>query len=159
MFDRNYIIYGDHGKKADELKEKGIISDIFSLMLIAPLLGIKYKRKVDEVKDKSFSKTVFIDKILKHKVELMNVYRTVVYIHFKNLDMNTRIQRTFVTEAGPEETVKENLKIFDSYLRGGIERIYEDFTQASIAIPDFIKTDEYRSLFIIDCLHRLMEND
>ena len=159
MFDRNYIIYGEHGKKADELKDKGIISDVFSLMLIAPLHGIKYKRKVDEVSDKQYSKSVFVEKLLKHKNELLTVYRTVIFMHFKNLDMNTRLLRTFVTESESEDTVKENLKIYDSYLRGGIERIYEDYTQASVLIPDFIKSDEYRGLYIIDCLHRLMEDD
>lgn len=160
MFLKNYLLYGNHAEKAEELKNKSVITDLFSLLLIAPLYGIKSRRR-GEPDQKNEKKTIFAEKIGKHLNEFIFVYRVVIFLHFSDLDTEERINRTMVTETNDPEASQENMVIFDSYLLGGIEKFYEDYYQVESKIPESIYNNNEINIAIVNCLHEIisMQNE
>lgn len=127
----------------DRLKENENGINLFDtkieLYYIAPLVGLKYGRKskdADSTSDRKTTTTIQLPQIKNYESELIFSYRIVMLLDNKeNLSYEERLDRAFRDEHD-EKKLKENLNLFDQYVLGGIEYLYECFEN------DYVKPKE-----------------
>lgn len=129
------VFYGKHAEYVLFLcKDRGQINEMglnlfqskIELYILAPIIGIIYNRKA-KTEQGSKKTTIQLQQINNYQDDLEYVYRIVLLLDNKeNLSYSERLDRAFRYDNDEEKTA-ENMKIFNEYVLGGIEYIYEKF--------------------------------
>lgn len=130
MFDKEYVFYGKHAKMADKLKAKlddeigrGFFSTIYEIYQVAPIVGLIYSRKGKRDKGSETTK-VFADKMMNEKENLLFNYRNVMLKLYHDNSQVDAMKIAFRLDHKDEER-EEYDKLYDAYVLGGLEEIYE----------------------------------
>lgn len=135
---------GKHRDYVDKLWTLNKIQESFfyrlvDLYAIGAIVGLKVNRKSAEVKDDSdLKRTVQMKQLTENYQTLLPIMRLILIMdNSRNLSFEQRLESAF---AIPEDkdTYKNNMELFNSYARGGIEYLYE---QLILKTPD--TNDEY----------------
>ncbi|MEL7648673.1 MAG: hypothetical protein AAGU76_11305 [Sedimentibacter sp.] len=132
MFDKNIIIKGHHAtymkklvSKFDSSLSQGIFDRNLDVYLIAPIVGKLFNRKsvVDnDVKDDTSIHTEQINSVMD---QLEFNYRIIMMLEDKEkVDIETRTNKAFRYDRDIENR-KSGDAIFEQYVLGGIEVLYE----------------------------------
>lgn len=125
------FFYGKHRDYVDKLWTQGKIQESYfkrlvDLYAIAAIVGLKAKRKSPEDRDDSDLKRTVQMKQLSENIQILMPIMKMVLImdDSRGLSFEEKLEKAFVI---PEdiETYKENMELFNSYARGGIEYLYE----------------------------------
>lgn len=141
------VFYGKYSQYVDFLckeqrheNENGInlFDTKVELYYLAPLIGLKYGRKVqlaDSTSERNKS-TIQLQQIKNYEQELIFAYRIVMLLDDKdNLSYEERLDRAF-RDDHDETKLEKNMSIFNQYVLGGIEYLYEYFSN------DYVKPTE-----------------
>lgn len=160
FFKRDYIISGTHAQQLIDLKndkEEGVEEEnkkLFNrnidIFLLAPMVGFIYKRKVE--KDKSIDEknkkvTINSSQLINEKEKIEYNYQLIMLLDDRyEPDFNKRVDKAF------RYFSDNDLELFNSYVRGGIEILYEKIIQISPTseyyITNFYKfIDEFQSVY------------
>lgn len=130
MFDKEYAFYGKHAKMIERLKAnlgdeigRGFFTTTYDIYQVAPLVGWLYKRRANIDKAGETTK-IFPDKMLKEKRNLLFNYRNIMMLHFRDRSTEEMMKIAFELDYNDEER-KEYDEIYNSYVLGGLEEIYE----------------------------------
>ena len=159
MFNKPFILKGKHATyirflsaqtKINDKNAKGafVIKTAVDIYNIAPLIGVAYNKKSDEDINSTDSYTIFGDAMIQHQSSLEVAYRLVMLAeNSSELSNDEKISRAFKEDEQPEKMVK-NLELFHQYMRGGIEWLYEQFTDGATTKEDYLeKVFEITSLY------------
>lgn len=146
MFEKNILIKGKHATymkkmaaKFDSELSQGIFDRNLDVYLLAPVVGKLYNRKsnVDtEVKDDTSIHTEQINTVLD---QLEFNYRLIMILEEKDkVELDTRINKAFRYDRDLEKR-KPGDVIFDQYVLGGIEVLYEKIMLDSEDKDDYLK--------------------
>ena len=142
MFDREYVFYGKHAEMVEKLKAKlsdeigtGFFETNYDIYRVAPIVGYIYNRQSEIDKAENTTK-VFGDKMMKGKDELTFNYRLIMMLALKKSPEEIA-NITFRLDDKDEER-KEYDKLYNSYVLGGIEEIYERIFGKDDNIDDYI---------------------
>ncbi|HAA81074.1 MAG: hypothetical protein JG775_2595 [Defluviitaleaceae bacterium] len=124
MFEREYAFKGKHATYVKKLSEV-LFPRYIDVYIIAPIVGLYYNRtaSIDETEDDTAK--IFAEQLVAERKHLEFAYKLVILCYKNdnfNEDFEKRIERVFSTD---EEVIKENMKIFNEYVLGGIEVLYE----------------------------------
>lgn len=140
MFEQDYTFYGKHARYVTRLTSAlkgldstGIFQRNLDVYKIASVIGMTYGRQAEI--DKSLEENSLNDKVDIKKIagtqmntissELQYIYELVMLNHRKKEDdIEIRIDRAFRYTSN-EKMKKEGEKIFNSYVLGGVEVLYE----------------------------------
>jgi hypothetical protein len=150
MFNKPYILKGKHATyvrflstqtKINDKNAKGafVIKSTVEIYAMAPLIGLAYNKKAPEDTASNDSYTIFGDAIIGHQAGLDFAFRLVMLSdNSTNLTNDEKIARAFKED---EEPVKltNNLELFHQYMRGGIEWLYEQFTDGATTKEDYLE--------------------
>lgn len=145
IFDKTIILNGKHAFYADMLKERGFFNRILDVYINAPLVGLTYNRKAEKDTSqeyKNVDKKVFMEQISKEISTLEFVYRlTLLLNQQQEIKLDERINRAFKDDAFDDISKKheENMELFNSYVLGGIEVLYEKIIAQGGTNMDFIR--------------------
>lgn len=150
MFDKDVLIKGKHAtylkalakNQGDKLAPEGsvnfkIFDRYIDAYMLAPIIGMLNGRKSgqDDSKD---SAGMLAEIIIKNQPKLKYIYRLVVLLDDDGeLSKEDRINRAF-REDNNENSVSEGMKLFNSYMLGGLEVLYETFVLACTTDDDYI---------------------
>lgn len=143
MYDKMLIFKGKHAtymkQLAAQFSEKikvGIFKRNLDVYLLAPIVGMAYNRRADV--DNGEDATKILEGQLNGEMTNLEMnYRTILLLHDKDmLDAETRISRAFRYDDDSEKR-KEGDEIFESYVRGGIEVLYEKLIEPSNQMEDY----------------------
>ena len=130
MFDKEYVFYGKHAKMANKFKAnfsdeigRGFFSTIYDIYKVAPLVGWIYKRR-GQVEKTGETAKIFPDKMIKEKRDLLFNYRNIMMLHFGDSSIEEALNIAFKLDYKDEER-KEYDDIYNSYVLGGLEEMYE----------------------------------
>lgn len=129
----------------DLLKEKGFFNRILDIYINAAIIGFQYNRKgtvdiTDTYKDKKT--TIFTEQITKELSILEFIYRLIMLLdNSKDTQLEDRINRAFRDDSLNDVSNKhqENMKIFNAYVHGGVEVLYEKIIEKGATEQDFMK--------------------
>lgn len=98
---------------------------LVDLYAVAVIIGLRTGRKSKEENDGNGKRTVQLKQLSENYQTLMTLMRMVLILDdSRNLSFEQRLESAFVI---PEEesTYRENMELFNSYARGGVEVLYE----------------------------------
>lgn len=124
MFDKEYSFRGKHAVMVEELtavlSTTGESFRNFDVYLLAPLIGFLYNERADKDSDSHTTK-VFAEIMMKNSDDLEFNYRLIMLLDKDyEPDSDKRIDKAF---RGQE--TQEDMERYDSYVRGGVEKLYE----------------------------------
>lgn len=148
MFDKQYRFRGTHALRVDKLT--GIFDGESKAKLFdrnvdvyanAPLIGFLYGRRaeVDDTKNPEtnqvYSQNVMGDRVIYSQEELMFNFRLIMLLDTEyEPDEETRINKAF-RHMGEDPADEER---FDSYVRGGIDVLYEKLIDGASSPDDYV---------------------
>ncbi|MBM7700985.1 hypothetical protein [Kurthia huakuii] len=144
MFDKNIIIEGKHATFLEELDNQSFFGRIIDIYMCAAVVGFRYNRRSKVDKSgiyKNQKKSIFAEQVLKESSNLTFIYRLIMLLHEQDiLSLEERTKRAFKHDSSQElnELHAENMKIFDSYVFGGIEVLYEKLAKEGITKEDYL---------------------
>lgn len=143
MFDKEYSFRGRHCEYVIKLtaefdaKKHKLFATNYDVYAIAPIIGFLYGRKAEL--DKSGDSTkIFPDKLMKEQQNLLFNYRLIMILDQKHeSDFNERLNKAFryygSEKASPDE------ELYESYVRGGVEVLYEKLIANATNEDDYLK--------------------
>lgn len=143
MFDKEYVFKGKHAQMVDRLKgvlstdiNKGIFRTNYQIYQIAPIIGYLFKRKAP-VDKSDYTSKIFKGEIMDHAEEFKYNYRLLMLLLYKDEKDTEELKNiVFRLDNKDEERIQYDL-LYDDYVRGGIEVLYEHIFE------DANEPDEY----------------
>lgn len=140
-FRKDVIITGRHAALVDEMWKQNDIENSFfkrlvDLYTIAPVIGLRTGRKSPEDNSLENKRTVQLQQIMSRREDLLTIMKIILLADDEdNLTVEEKINRTF---RGPssEEEFNKNVDLFESYVRGGIEVLYDKLINRALTIDD-----------------------
>lgn len=133
FFKKQISVTGKHANMAKAIWQKDNGKESYfrrfvDLYKLAPVVGYLADRKAE--KDMSFAEdaTVFLEQVLKEREELETILQMLLMVEYTDCGRYTQEEAVKKVFRGPktEEEFKECMDLFDGYVRGGIEVLYEE---------------------------------
>ena len=135
LFEKEFEFKGKHATYCRFLKDNGIISTFRDVYLISSVIGFLNgaKADIDDEKDenkKVQSASIMATELTQQQENLTFMYRIIMLLDdkpgFSIQDYQNRAFRDDADDEHPEK-LKENMELFNSYVRGGLEILYDKF--------------------------------
>ena len=177
MFENDYTITGKHATYLKSLVRKSIKDDSDgSEKTLAPLFdryidvymnaviwGLLYSRTAERDTSSGDRARVYADAFANERDNCVFLYRMTMLLDSTiDITQEERFNRAFRydTQEDKKEDFKENMELFNAYVRGGIEQMYEQFTDGCISGDDYLlKTYEILERFKSEIEGKLYEED
>jgi hypothetical protein len=150
MFSTDYRITGKHAtyvkflnaytRNLDKTAEvAGIFAYAIDVYMIAPLIGVAYNRRSPIDTSSTDSINILSSQFTSRQDKLESVYRLIM-LSEKSTDLSAddRIERAFKDDETPEKVIA-HMELFHQYMRGGIEWLYEFFTDGASSQDDYLE--------------------
>lgn len=142
LFENTITITGKHATYIKFLVNEAEIFDKYiDVYLCGAVVGYLYKVKAQRDNTSTDRGRIEADALATHKQDCMFLYRLITLLDSSGLDSEEQVNRAFRYDSDieKEETVKECMENFNAYVRGGIERMYRDFTAGCINKDDYVR--------------------
>lgn len=162
MFEKGYVIKGKHATymkflsaTTEKLNKEARVAAVFraniDIYMVAPLIGVAYNLIADEDKVSEDDLSIFAEAIINNQENLTYIYRLVMLSEKSvGLTNEEKIDRAFKDDEEPERLAK-NMELFHQYMRGGVEWLYDQFTEGATTKDDyFTKIQEIVENFKLD---------
>ena len=117
------------------MSEKVFFSTNFDVYRIAPVIGYIYNRQAEV--DKGDDTKIFSEKIRNNRDELLFNYRVFMMLLNVNKSDEEKIDIAFKMDDKDEERKAYDV-LFNSYVLGGVEELYEQIFNNADSIEDYI---------------------
>lgn len=154
MFENDYAIMGKHATYLKYMAKKNAKDDediatssakIFEryidVYMNGVIWGLLYSRTAPKDNSSDDRARIYADAFANERENCIFLYRMVMLLD-KSVDINSeeRINRAFRYDTQPEkaDAFRQNMELFHSYVRGGIELMYEYFTDGCSTREDYL---------------------
>ena len=142
MFDSDYRLHGKHATYAKFLKDDAkIFNYIIDVYMNGAIYGLLYNKKVERDRDSKDNVNILASQFIERQSACEFIYRLVMLLDDStSLTTDERIDRAFRDDSveNNDEKMKANMELFNSYVRGGIEQLYEDFITGCTTEDDYL---------------------
>ncbi len=154
MFENDYTITGKHATYLKYLAVKNAKEDedattssarlfdrYIDVYMNAAIWGVLYSKKVERDSSSDDRARIYADAFANERDNCVFLYRMVMLLdNSVDLTPNERVDRAFRFDAQPEKTENflKNIELFHDYVRGGIELMYEHFTDGCLTRDDYL---------------------
>jgi len=142
MFDGDYSFRGSHAEKVIQLTavfdDKGnkLFARNLDVYLLAPIVGLIYGKKSD-LDSTNKTTNILFAAMSKETLTLWFNYRLIMLLDDKNeSDLNKRIEKAFSDY--DTDRAKLDEEVYESYVRGGVDILYEKLIQPSKHAEDYV---------------------
>jgi hypothetical protein len=143
LFQGQYWFYGTHADRVKKLtaefdgKHK-LFSYNHEVYQLAPIVGFLYKRKAEQNRDNGSDTSIFLDQISNYKDVFQFNYQLIMLLDTENAaDFDARVDKAFRLYG--TEQAKPDEYLYESYVRGGVDVLYEKLIEPSNAPDDYTK--------------------
>jgi len=142
MFENDYFFYGKHATYIKYLVDEAkLYRRYIDVLMNGAVFGLLYNRTSLRDRESQDRTHIFADVFANCREDCMFLYRLVMLLD-KNGNLNDEqvIDRAFRDDASSSDgnKITENLEVFYSYVRGGIEILYESLTDGCTLEIDYI---------------------
>jgi hypothetical protein len=140
MFENDYTLVGKHATYVKYfVNEAKLFERYIDVYMNAALFGLLHNRTAQRDKESTDRARIYADAFANCRSDCVFLYRLVMLLD-KTTDLETpeRIDRAFRDDANEQEPEKlaANMEVFNAYVRGGIEEMYEQFIDGHGSNPD-----------------------
>lgn len=164
MFENDYTIYGKHATYLKFLAKKNardegldnptaakLFERYIDVYMNAAVFGLLYDRVAKRDTASEDRARIYADAFANERENCVFLYRMVMLLDkTKELTPEERIDRAFRYDTQPEKAdeFRKNMDLFHDYVRGGVEVMFEQFTDGCQTQDDYIsKTYEVMTTF------------
>ncbi len=145
MFDKEYSFRGSHAEKVvkltaqfDSNSKARLFARNIDVYIIAPLIGFLYGCKADVNKTNSETTKIFPQQLSNELTNLKYNYQLIMLLDKKNeASFDERLNKAF-RYYGSDQT-KDDEIIFDQYVLGGVDVLYEKLIENATVSEDYVK--------------------
>ena len=155
MFENDYTFYGKHAtylkylavKNASENPSEDasssarIFERYIDVYMNAAIWGLLYGRTAEKDNSTDDRARIYADAFVREQHDCVFLYRLVLLLD-KTSDISSteRVDRAFRYDSQKEKKKEfnDNMELFHSYVRGGIEEMYEQFTDGCTNREDYV---------------------
>lgn len=139
MFDRDYELKGKHATYTKYLRDTAkIFIRFIDIYMAAAIIGFLHSRKAERDTGGNDTAKMFADLFIVEHDKCEFIYRLIMLLDTTTgLTADQRVDRAFRDDTD-EEAVRRNMKLFNSYVLGGIEILYEMFSADCTTSDDYI---------------------
>lgn len=153
LFENDYTINGEHATRLKFLAKKNARDDnepddpqaakIFEryidVYMNAVIWGIRHRRRA-EVRPSNDRARIYADAFNRERENCIFLYRLVMLLDDSE-KTTERVDRAFRYDTLPDKAdeLKKNLELFHDYVRGGIDLMYEQFTDGCQTREDYLE--------------------
>ena len=136
------IISGKFARYADAMWKQGAIQEskferLLDLYCVAAMAGLMTETRLEDDKSDDLKRTIQVEQLTRDYSRLMTLLRTVILVdQSRGLDIRTKAMIAFDSNPNTEETYRENMELFHSYARGGIEFLYKRLVLRTLDVDD-----------------------
>lgn len=162
-FSSDVTFTGKHADYIDELWkqndiQKSYIKTLYEMYVLATIIGLREKRMAASDKSSDNKRSILAGQLYNNRNDLLMIMKAVLLLdESSNLSKDERVTRAF---RGPftDEEFDENVNLFNSYTRGGIEYLHEMLVERDV-ILDIDNYSDYRVDNIMNMLNVLGVED
>lgn len=141
MFDKEYSFQGKHAEMVTSLTNAfgqgnhKLFDHNYDVYILAPIVGFLYCHTAGIDRNNDIKPTkIFAEQLINHQEQLVFNYRLIMLLD-KQYESNpqTRIEKAF---RGQETT--EDIERFESFVRGGVEKLYEKLIRGCTTEEDYV---------------------
>lgn len=140
MFENDFTLTGKHATYVKYLAtDAKLYKRYIDVYMNGAVFGLLHNRTAPIDKDSTDRARIYADAFANCRMECVFLYRLVMLLgQTSNLESPERIDRAFRDDANDSEPekLKANLDLFNSYVRGGIEEIYEELIDGHGTTPE-----------------------
>ena len=143
LFEDDLNITGKHATHLKFLvKDAKLYDDYIDVYMNAAVFGYLYSKREEKDNESSDRARIYADAFSTHRTECVFLYRLITLLDDGNITPEERLDSAFRYDAKPEneEGLQKNIDVFNSYVRGGIEYMYNLFTTGCTSRDDYIRT-------------------
>lgn len=120
----SYAFTGTHAYRVKELVDFGFFPRNVDVLMVAPIIGFENNRIAERDNQDNFDTKVFLEQLQKADSILELNYKTIMLLDKAHEpDEETRIRKAF--QVMPEKREEADLQRYDSFVRGGVDFLYE----------------------------------
>lgn len=141
MFDKDYAFKGTHAEKVKRLTSQfegtnQLFARNLDVYLMAPVVGFLYQRKEKMNKDGKQTNILY-NELSKIVNDLKFIYSLIMLLDTKHEpDLDERINKAF--RYFGTEKAKEDEELFEDYVRGGIDVLYDKLIEGATLPEDYM---------------------
>lgn len=130
FFKKEFQFYGKHARMAGELwvqndYEHTYFKRLIDLYVVAAVVGFRVDRKAEIDYSPVDSKSVFPEQMLKAKEDLDFIMQMMIMLEYKDKMPEEEAVKKAFRGASTREEFDTYQEMFNSYVRGGVEELYE----------------------------------
>ena len=139
MFDRDYEIKGKHATYTRFLRDTaGVFNRFLDVLMVGAIMGLIYGRQAKVDNSSEDTAKIFTAQLVGEAQTCEFIYRLIMLLDKSTgLAPEQCINRAFRDDTN-EKAVKDNMALFNSYALGGIELLYEKFSEGCTTDDDYI---------------------
>lgn len=142
MFENDVTIVGKHATYIKYLvTDAGIFKRYIDVYMNGALLGFLHGRKPSKDLESNDRARVYADAFATERLRCDFIYRLIMLLEeTPEYSIDDRVDRAFRDDASGDESGKneKNMELFNSYVLGGVEVLYEKFADNSTTKEDYI---------------------
>ena len=149
MFDSDYVLTGKHAKylkflsskNSGEVSGANIFERYIDVYMNGVVWGLISSRKAPADFSSDEKARIFADVLIKERTRCLMLYKLVILLDETNgLTLDEKIEQMFQNDNFSEEKEISDpgIELFHEYMRGGIEQMYEKFTEGCINRMDYL---------------------
>jgi len=139
MFERDYELKGKHATYTKFLRDTGkVFTRYIDVYMESAIIGFLHGRLAGKDSSNPDTANMFAAVFIEERETCIYLYRLIMLLDTTTgLTPNQRLDRAF-REDNNEEALKKNMALFNSYVRGGIEVLYEKFSTNCTTSDDYL---------------------
>ncbi|WP_226537432.1 hypothetical protein [Fictibacillus halophilus] len=142
MFENDITISGKHATYTKFLvNEAKVFKRYIDVYMNGAIFGFLYGRISEKDKDSTDRARIYADALATERLKCDFIYRLIMLLdETSNITIERKIDRAFRDDAKQDtsENHKANMNLFNSYVLGGIEALYDKFTEDTTTKEDYI---------------------
>ncbi len=160
MFENDLTLTGKHATYVKYLvNDAKLYKRYIDVYMNGAVFGLLHNRTAVVDKGSTDRARIYADAFANCRMQCVFLYRLVMLLEKSSkLEVPERIDRAFRDDANEDdpEKLKQNLEFFNSYVRGGIEEIYEQLIDGHGTTPE-----EYldRAMEVMEQFHSDLKGD
>ena len=138
------IINGKFARYADDMwvqnkiEDKSRFEKLLDLYAVAAIIGFRKGVRLPDDKTSEDKRTIQLDQIAKgHYNRFYTIMQVILLLDdSRGLDVKEKARMAFDTNSKSEKVYMENMELFHSYARGGIEYLHNRLVRRAVNVDD-----------------------
>ena len=137
MLNGRFARYADAMWTQNKIDDKSRFSKLLDLYAVAAIIGFRKGRRLADDKLSPEKRTIQLDQIASNYMRFYTIMQVILLLDdSRGLEPAEKAKMAFDTNPKSEKVYEDNMELFHSYARGGLEYLYEVLVTRPVVMDD-----------------------